>query len=188
MKFRLSKGPRTRFLQLCIIGYLLCSLIYAATREYPLTSHAYLEKSESVEPYVRSTNRSGTKKRYNIKIVDGNNRYYRFASSLEDLGLIMPDDVTDKDYFFDTKMLIDNNSCWDNEEGGKNCYLATFYDGYFYSHKYDKVFRITRDDLGPTKFSAKYYAFFIIFLVFFVIFCVFGPSPPDKKSKKKDKQ
>lgn len=187
MKFRLSKGPRTRFLQLCIIGYLLCSLIYAAIREYPLTSHAYLEKSELVEPYVYSTNRSGTKKRYNIKVVDGNNRYSRSPFPLEDLGLIIPDDVTDKDYFFDTKMFIDNNSCWDNEEGGKNCYLVTFYDGYFYSHKYDKVFRITYD-LGPAKFSAKYYVFFIIFIIFFVIFCVFGPSPPDKKSKKKDEQ
>lgn len=178
-----------RLLKICCAGFLLCSFIYGVSREYPLHEYTYIQKSDHVDYYVSKTTRGGTKK-YGLIVSDKNMTYEHptfnqdeagFITSDSDIdkkktGFIIPDDLTDKDYFFDTKAMINTNDCKKTEEGHKSCYVPAFYDGYFYSHKYDKVFRVS-GNIERVKFFSKYSGYFFIWVIFYGIYAIFTEKP-----------
>ncbi len=178
-----------RLLKFCCAGFLLCSFIYGVSREYPLHEYTYIKKSDHVDYYVSKTTRGGTKK-YGLIVSDENMTYEHptfnqdeagFITSDSEIdkkktGFIIPDDLTDKDYFFDTKVMINTNDCKKTEEGHKSCYVPTFYDGYFYSHKYDKVFRVS-GNIERVKFFSKYSGYFFIWVIFYGIYAIFTEKP-----------
>ncbi|OBX49613.1 hypothetical protein [Moraxella nonliquefaciens] len=178
-----------RLLKFCCAGFLLCSFIYGVSREYPLHEYTYIQKSDHVDYYVSKTTRGGTKE-YGLIISDENMIYKHPAFDRDKTGLItrdnpndkdktgfiIPDDLTDKDYFFDTKVMINTNDCKKTEEGHKSCYAPTFYDGYFYSHKYDKVFRVSGDKEWRILF-VKYSGYFFIWVIFYGIYAIFTEKP-----------
>lgn len=171
IKHKLPKEHNKRMILFCVIGCFLCCIIYGLTREYPLQSYDYINKSDEVDYYVHSKNRSGTKDHYAMRVLI-NNTYYSFYRKIDD-DFAVPDDLTNKDYFFNTKVLVLNDYCKTMENNYRNCRSSSFYDGYFYSYKYDKIFRI-ESNTGYFVFFDRYGGYLFIMFVFYGLYGVFN--------------
>lgn len=155
------KKYRKHFFWFCAAGFLL-GLLSVYSQPSPIIGYDYIEKSDAVE-YTR------LRKRYDINVIDGNTHYIKINHGIID-GFNNRYDLTEKDYFFDTKIMF--KSCKDTKKGHKTC-RAIFYDGYFYSYKYDRVFRIKTDSrYSPDDINKGY---FVVFILFFGIYFAFRP-------------
>lgn len=156
-------------------GALICCVLWALFRGYPIYSEAYIKRSDGMEMYLRIPKRG--KSVYSPKVTVGDTVYD--APTFAKLDLEAPEDFTEKDYYFDTKVSVVNHKCHIGDDQKKYCTNAMFYDGYFYSHKYDRVFRIyktveEREFLTFLGIYGNYILFIIIFFWFYrtiVIIC-----------------
>lgn len=121
-----------------VSGALISCVLWALFRSYPIYSETYIERSSNVDTYLYTSKKE--KSTYALEVTAGNIVYE--VPAFAKLDLEAPEDFTDKDYYFDTKVNVLNHKCHIGDDQKKYCTNAMFYDGYFYSYKYDGVFRI----------------------------------------------
>ncbi|MDO4426713.1 MAG: hypothetical protein Q4B88_01145 [Moraxella sp.] len=108
-------------------GALISCVLWALFRGYPIYSEAYIERSDKVDTYLAFANKG--KSHHSLVVTVGDTIYT--APSFAKLDLKAPDDFTEKDYYFDTKVSVVNHKCYTGNDQKKYCKNAMFYDGYF---------------------------------------------------------
>lgn len=161
-----AEAQQLKYLRITMAtGAVLCCVLWALFRGYPIYSEAYIERSDKVDTYLAFANKG--RSHYSLEVTVGDTVYN--APVFAELDLENPEDFTDKDYYFDTKVSILNHKCYIGSDQKKYCKNAMFHDGYLYSHKYDRVFRIYKN-AEEQEFSiflgvyGKYIMFMLIFL------------------------
>lgn len=154
-------------------GALISCVLWALFRGYPIYSEAYIERSDGLSTYLYLPKRG--KSVYSIKVAVGDTVYD--TPIFAELDLKAPEDFTDKDYYFDTKVSVRNHACHTESDQKKYCKYAIFYDGYFYSHKYDRVFRIykTAEEQEFSIFLGIYGWYITLILIFFWAYHMIAP-------------
>lgn len=154
-------------------GALISCVLWALFRGYPIYSEAYIERSDKVDTFLLIPKRG--KSVYSPEVTVGDTIY--IAPAFAKLDLEVPEDFTDKDYYFDTKVRVVNHDCYIGENQKKYCKYAMFYDGYFYSHKYDRVFRIykTAEEQKFSIFLGTYGRYITLILIFFWAYHMIAP-------------
>lgn len=154
-------------------GALICCVLWALFRGYPIYSEAYIERSDKVDTFLLIPKRG--KSVYSPEVTVGNTIYR--APVFAKLDLEAPEDFTEKDYYFDTKVSVRNHACHIESSQKKYCTNAIFYDGYFYSHKYDRVFRIykTAEEQEFSIFLGIYGWYITLILIFFWAYHMIAP-------------
>lgn len=146
-------------------GALISCVLWALFRGYPIYSEAYIERSDNVEAYIAFGDKG--KPYYRLAVTVGDTVYN--APVFAKLDLEAPEDFTEKDYYFDTKVSVRNHACYIESSQKKYCTNAMFYDGYFYSYKYDRVFRIykTAEEQEFSIFLGIYGNYILFIIIFF---------------------
>lgn len=154
-------------------GALISCVLWALFRGYPIHSEAYIERSDNVEAYIAFGDKG--KPYYRLAVTVGDTVYN--APVFAKLDLEAPEDFTEKDYYFDTKVSVRNHACYIESSQKKYCTNAMFYDGYFYSYKYDRVFRIykTAEEQEFSIFLGIYGWYITLILIFFWAYHMIAP-------------